>query len=210
MSVLTAHFWFGCSRDGAGDTESDGGARVGGNAATEATTNPPEIREVLDFPPELRVDDDSVNRFITRAMKTCVSGDYAAFRLLWSAKEDPISSDQFERGWQAVEEIRIRFLEKITNTRDGTVVYAVYADLRLDPARLASTQETERGVALICAREHDQWCLSRADDAWRSWFDQRLASLDGTDDGDDAPMSDSPETDQSGGTVNKQGGGSGV
>ena len=36
---------------------------------------------------------------IAEVIETCASGDYEAFRLLWSARDDPFPRDQFHRAW---------------------------------------------------------------------------------------------------------------
>ena len=43
------------------------------------------------FPPQTQADDPAVNDFVLRATQTCAEGDYAAFRLLWSAREEPLA-----------------------------------------------------------------------------------------------------------------------
>ena len=136
---------------------------------------------VLDFADELHVADESVNAFITGAMTTCAAGDYDAFRLLWTAKQDPLSRREFEKGWQAVREIRIRALEAVRLAPDPSVgriaeetVYAVYAEVLFDPSlRLGSGEAQRRAVSMVI-REHDAWRLARAPKALRVWLSDRV------------------------------------
>lgn len=66
----------------------------------------------LIFPKALEVDDPAVNAFVTRAMSICASRYYEDFRLLWSAREDPMSREEFEESWNAVKDIHIRAVRK--------------------------------------------------------------------------------------------------
>ena len=111
----------------------------------------PEV-ELLVFPDELRVADESVNSFMTRAMETCAAGDYNAFRLLWSAREEPLTAREFEEGWEAVREIRVRALERVL--------------LAPEPDHAEARPE----VILMLVREHDEWRLARAPQAMRVWM----------------------------------------
>lgn len=136
----------------------------------------PEV-ELLVFPDELRVADESVNSFMTRAMETCAAGDYNAFRLLWSAREEPLTAREFEEGWEAVREIRVRALERVLLAPEPDhaearpeVVYAAWAAVEFDPAHRAGQVEARREVILMLVREHDEWRLARAPQAMRVWM----------------------------------------
>jgi hypothetical protein len=78
------------------------------NAATSGTP-----KDILVFPAELKVDDPALNDFVATAMRICASGNYEDFRRLWSAREEPMSREEFNEGWQAVQEIRIAALQKV-------------------------------------------------------------------------------------------------
>ena len=80
-----------------------------------------EVRpaDIVVFPDELRVSDDTVNAFVENAMRLCAAGDYEAFRLLWSDRSDPLPRDEFEQGWQAVETIRVRALNPVILQSDN-------------------------------------------------------------------------------------------
>ena len=146
-------------------------------------TVPTQQVGVLVFPDELRVDDASVNDFLRQAMTVCTTGDYEAFRLLWSARQDPLPRDEFEKGWQAVLEIKIRALEEIilapddgADPSEGQTVYVTCADVRLDPKRLTREQEPERQVILMLAQEHDEWRLAKAPEQVRAWLKEKVAA----------------------------------
>ena len=112
----------------------------------------------VHFPDKLRVEDASVNEFILEAIHTCVEGDYEAFRLLWSAKEEPLTEQEFRRGWRAVREVDIQQVRKL-QTPEGEIVYAVRGLVRLDPAEVP---EPNRDIVLLLVKENDQWRIARA------------------------------------------------
>jgi hypothetical protein len=165
----------------------------------------PEVRpaaaakpaDVLIFPDALHVADASVNAFVERAMRVCGDGDYEAFRLLWSAKAEPLPRDEFEQGWQAVEQIRIRALRKAIVAGDdgpdgaespGESVYLVLAEVAFDPDQPAGRREPQRDVVLMLRREQGEWRVSRAPDVIRDWIREQAA-----DEGADRP--EPPSTD---------------
>ena len=144
-------------------------------------------KTVFVFPEELHVDDDSVNTFVNRAMNTCAGGDYEAFRLLWSAREDPLPRDEFEEGWKAVQEIRVRGLEPARLAADPSagfpeprLVYGVLADVAFDPTHRAAREEPQRRVVLMLTREHDEWRLGRAPKSMRAWMTDKVESAEVT------------------------------
>ena len=72
-----------------------------------------KAKDLLVFPDDLHTTDDSINQFVKRAMRTCAAGEYPPFRLLWSVREEPLPRDEYDTGWQAVQEVRIRLLEQV-------------------------------------------------------------------------------------------------
>jgi hypothetical protein len=163
----------------------------------------PQPADVLVFPNEMRVEDDSVNVFLERAMAVCTTGDYQAFRLLWSAREEPLPQDEFEEGWQAVREIRIRLLEKVLLAPEAgseagidRTVYAVYADVRLDPEHTAGRREPEREVVLMLVHEHDDWRLAEAPKSVRTWVKEKASASSAPDAG--GPGQEQPDVEESG------------
>jgi hypothetical protein len=148
--------------------------------ATDTSAPKPEIvqkpTDILVFPPELHVKDESANRFLTRAMKTCGDGEYESFRSLWSILEQPLPRGDFDQGWQAVQEIRIRAFQQVFLERgrdgkkpEGETVYVVFADVSLDPSHRAGEREPHREVALMLVREKDEWRLAKAPAKMRKW-----------------------------------------
>jgi len=151
------------------------------NAASDAPT--PKPQDVLIFPSELHVTDSSVNDFVTKAMNTCAAGEYEAFRLLWSVREDPLPREEFEQGWQAVQSIKVQALEKVMLAADPNAgraqpetVYALLAEVSLDPEQKAGQKEPQRHVVLMLTRENDAWRLARAPKPMRDWVKDKIES----------------------------------
>jgi len=160
---------------------------VQGDDITETPVEPVQLQQknLLSFPDELYVEDESVNEFVRQAMDVCASGDYDAFRLLWTARQDPLPHDEFEKGWQAVEEIHVRALERVRlvdEAEDGQgkayAGYAVFAEVHLDPTHIRAKVEPDREVVLAMVREHDQWRLAKAPKAMREWLKERITQVE--------------------------------
>ncbi len=116
---------------------------------------------VIEFPAEVRAADDTVNDFVHKVLTTCQSGDYDAFRLLWSASEEPFPRTRYERAWKSFRRARVsKLIEMRTKTPDSTdlqPVYVVHATVDLD----ASVPEPERDIVLLIKRENEAWTLAR-------------------------------------------------
>ena len=139
---------------------------------------------MLVFPENLRVDDASVNTFVNQAMTVCSSRDYDAFRLLWSARADPLSRDEFEAGWQAVKEIQIRALDRVKldlspDERDTPpqTVYALFAEVALHPTHQAARKKPRREVVLMSVQEHEEWRLAKAPKRMRAWMTDKVKGI---------------------------------
>jgi hypothetical protein len=153
------------------------------NAAGASDDAPvPKPADVLLFPEALRVADAGVNEFVTTAMAACAKGDYEAFRLLWSARESPLPRDEFEQGWNAAKKIEICALQKgllepepAAGRETAETVYALLAEVTLDPTHPAGKKEPKREAVLMLTREHDQWRIARAPKPMRDWIKSRLA-----------------------------------
>jgi hypothetical protein len=126
----------------------------------------------IEFPDGLRVDDPTVNEFILKAIETCVSGDYEAFRLLWTARQDPLSEQEFKRGWAAVQKVRIDNIRPF-RTPEGEIVYAARAHVQLDPAEVP---EPDRDIVLLLVKESEQWRLAPAPPSVREELKKFTAS----------------------------------
>lgn len=123
----------------------------------------------MQFPEDLNAKDPSVNDFVTHAMLTATSGDYDAFRLLWSAREEPMPREEFLQGWDAVRQVRVRALQQIVIAPDSAPadiprveMYAVYVEVSLDPEHRAAKEKPQREAILVMVREQDRWALMRA------------------------------------------------
>ena len=141
--------------------------------------------DLLVFPDALRVADASVNDFVTRAMTTCAKGDYEPFRLLWSAREEPLPRGEYEEGWHAVQTITVRALEKVmlapnakANRPEGETVYALLVDVSLDPTHKAGQKKPQRHVVMMLAPESGEWRLARAPTAMRAWIKGKASGAD--------------------------------
>lgn len=135
---------------------------------------------VLVFPKELHVSDAAVNAFVTTALTTSASGDYESFRLLWSARETPLPRAEFDEGWQAVDAIEVRALEEVTLDADPGAgraapesVYALLADVTLNPNHRAAQKEPTRHVVLMLTHENNQWRLAKAPKPMREWIKKK-------------------------------------
>jgi hypothetical protein len=113
---------------------------------------------LIVFPEALRPEDANVSAVVRRVIDSCVRGDYEEFRLLWSAKQDPLPRDAFERGWRAVRQVTVLQLQKFRRRAEDDIVYGVHARVELDE----SVPEPVRDVVLLLVREADQWRLAAA------------------------------------------------
>ncbi len=167
-----------CRRD---EPEKTSAAASSSDAAKSKQPN------LLVFPDEIRVADSTVNEFVTKAMTTCGAGQYEAFRLLWSARETPLPREEFEQGWQAVQNIQVRALEMVMLDADSSAgrtepesVYTLLIEVALDPAQKVGQKAPQRLVVLMLTREHEQWRLATAPKPMREWVKKKIveASLD--------------------------------
>jgi hypothetical protein len=140
-------------------------------------TAPERKEEVVVFPSRLRVDDATVNEFVRMALAQCAAGDYDAFRRLWTARQEPLPRGEFEEGWQAVQKIEVRALEKVMlaggeerDHADPKTVYVLLVEVSLDPARRAGQREPNREIVLMLSRERDEWRLARPPKSMREWI----------------------------------------
>jgi len=130
--------------------------RRSGEAQPPSGPPPAQEPQILDFPAELHAEDESVNAFVRQVIETCASGDYDAFRLLWSARDDPFPRDQFHRAWQSVQKVKIVSLRPFRAPETRELLYAVRAHVRLDP----SVREPERDVTILLVRNGGRWQLT--------------------------------------------------
>ncbi len=157
---------------------------------------PKDTRQAVQlvFPDALRVDDQTVNDFVQRAIEDCARGEYEAFRLLWSVREEPLPREEYEEGWQAIQSIRILALEKIFlapgaggDAERAVLAYALAMHVALDPTHRAAKREPQRDVVLLLIREHDEWRISRAPKGVRTWIETLLVRPDTATSGDTEP-----------------------
>jgi hypothetical protein len=138
----------------------------------------PPARDRLVFSESLRVDDDTVNQFVSDAMHTCVGGAYEPFRLLWSAQYEPVDRAHFEKHWQSIDEIDVLALEKDPEPESRR--YALCADVIFDPGRLPPNHELRdnprRRIVLLIVREENRWRLARASKPVRKWLLTQVAA----------------------------------
>ena len=133
----------GCRREGADHPEP---------------TPAPRPLGLIEFPEELRADEPAVNAFLYSAFQTCADGEYEAFRRLWSVREDPVSEEEFVRGWRAAPRVSIKDLRKM-RTPEGEIVYVVRALVELDGEMVV---EPVRDVVFLVVKESERWCVATA------------------------------------------------
>jgi len=167
------------------------------SSAAGAGSERAKLVESLVFPDEMRVSDASINEFVTKAMTVCATGDYEAFRLLWSAREDPLPRSDFEQGWHAVRGIEVRALQKAMLEADPSVgrenkerVYVLLVDVTFDPAQKPGQNEPLRHVVLMVVSENDDWRLAKAPKAMREWVKNKVTTADPRGDNNVAPPID--------------------
>lgn len=114
---------------------------------------------LIDFPPDVQVDDPSVNAFAREIIETCAGGDYERFRLLWTVKEEPFPRGQFERAWKALKKVRVLALQKM-KTLEGEYLYYLHVRVLLDKS--VPEPDREREFVLMVVKENDRWRLASA------------------------------------------------
>ena len=129
----------------------------------------------LVFPDSLRVPDEDVNMFVRSALGLCAKGDYDSFRSLWSAKQEPLSRSEFEEGWEAIDRIEVRGLQRVLlAAEDGgnatTPVYVLLVNVSLDPTHKAGKREPLREIVLMLVHELGQWRIAAAPKPMRDWI----------------------------------------
>lgn len=144
--------------------------------ATPVAPTPAPRRAELIFPDALRVADESVNTFVRDALHQSTLGEYESFRSLWTARQDPISRGEFEEGWQAVDRIEVRGLEKVLLEAEKDApeqVYVLLVEVSLDPQRRAGKREPVRQIVLMLVPELDRWKIAAAPKPMRDWIKQQ-------------------------------------
>lgn len=178
LLLLSASFFLSCPACSPDHTKT-------GDRQDVAARRRPDL---LRFPADLHMADASVNAFVKEAMLHCASGDYDRFRLLWSAKEEPLPRGDYEQGWQAVQKIAVRALRKVMLAADAKhrgdpsrKVYVLLAEVALDPTHRAGAREPIREVVLMIVREQGAWRLAHPPKAMRAWIKTQIKQIDPTD-----------------------------
>lgn len=145
IGLLVGLFAVGCERAAPVQTPSP-------------SAKPASLATVV-FPEELQAEDETVNAFVRQMIETCAAEDYDAFRLLWSARDKPLSEAEFIRGWRATRQVSILALQQRRDPRDGEIVYVVHGRVELDPDKVP---QPEREIVLLLVKENGQWRIARA------------------------------------------------
>jgi hypothetical protein len=127
----------------------------GANGTAPAAS--PKPASLVSFPEALQAEDPEINAFIRRAIDICVTEDYEAFRLLWSALEEPLGEQEFRKGFRAARKVSILDLAA-RRTPDSEVVYLVHCLVELDPDQVP---EPTRDIVLLLRKENDAWRVAR-------------------------------------------------
>ena len=135
----------------------------------------------LVFPESVRVADETVNSFVRTALTECARGDYDAFRALWTARQEPISRNEFEEGWHAVNRVEVRALRKAMLAADqpgqaNAPVHVLLVEVALDPQRKAGKRAPHREVVLMLVQEQVGWRMAFAPKDMREWIKAQVAS----------------------------------
>ena len=171
-------------------------ALVAGCRRTENNLPTPEPEpeaareELIAFPYELHVADADLNEFVMQALRICLAGDYEAFRLLWTAKQEPVARAQFDFGAYAVKQIRVLALERLRDQADDSTIYLFCVRIEFDTERMPAEVEPSRTVVLLALWEADAWRLARAPKELRRWI---LARAEVEEEGTE-PTEPAPET----------------
>lgn len=123
------------------------------------SASPADVPSQVDFPASLRVADESVNKAIDRAIEACFSGDYEAFRLLWSIRQNPPFTEQeFRFALKGGARVTVNRLQKF-RTPEREVIYAVAGRVELFQPDIPNPV---RDVILLLVKESGQWRLAVA------------------------------------------------
>lgn len=167
------------------------GAGVGCRRGTDSTSQNTDVKEasaasrqVLSFPTQFYQDDQTVNDFVRQAMTACANGKYDEFRVLWTARQEPLNRGEYDAGWQAVESIDVRALEPVklaVQTDSGEILerkYVLLADVRFDPEHPAGRKAPRREVVLLLTKDQERWRLARAPERIRTWVRELATEAD--------------------------------
>ena len=166
----------GCSRDQPEPTQD------------ESLKPEQKIPQRVHFPQALRVQDHLVNELVEKAMNACADGDYHAFRLLWTARQEPMPRREFDNGWEAVTRIEVLALEPIKlaasvdkpqpaddrNPAKQADAYAIFAKVQLDPNSRPGALEPHRTAITVIIKESGEWKLAHAPKAVRRWLREKV------------------------------------
>jgi len=133
------------------------GCERSSGAASSAPGASAKPASFVSFPPEVQSDDPEINAFVRKAIDICVAEDYDAFRLLWSALEEPLREQEFRKGFKAARKVSILDLVK-RRTPEGEGVYLVHCLVELDPDEVP---EPQRNIVLLLRKENNQWRVAK-------------------------------------------------
>lgn len=111
------------------------------------------------FPDQLKTDNVGANEFIRKALESCHTGDYDAFRQLFGVTAEPPEQEQFGHVWKGVQSIRVAGTYK-DDRPDQPPEYYVHVVVQLrQPDRY---DRKERQAVIWLFREGDEWRLAPA------------------------------------------------
>ncbi|MBN2562211.1 MAG: hypothetical protein JXQ75_14905 [Phycisphaerae bacterium] len=130
--------------------------------ADEAFPDPvvvdPAKRPEFVFPESVRTFDLSLNRFVDRFARVCMDGKYSDFRLMLSSRAgDPIVASRFESMFNALKQVRILAIDKLSNVPGfDHPVYIMLAEYDVeDYAATEGKQSERRRLAIV--KESGEW-----------------------------------------------------
>lgn len=139
----------GCKDDWAADNSMDPKPIV----EDQPDAEPPRIQ----FPPEARQEDASLNAEIEQVLKVCEQGDYDGFCKRFGIAEVPPSYDEFKRIWHGVREISI---QSVHAGREDPLEYFVHAVIKL--RQEDNQKRTQRDIVVRVFKEMGEWRISGA------------------------------------------------
>lgn len=152
------------------------------------SSSPSAVKGQIDFPTSLRVADESVNEAIDRAIAACFSGDYEAFRLLWSIRQNPPFTEQeFKIALKGGANVTVNRVQKF-RTIEREVIYAVAGRVELFQPDIPNPV---RDVILMLVKESGQWRLTIAPGFVRKAL-ENLDKAEQSDDAADLPVTPQP------------------
>ncbi len=145
----------------------------------EARVSEPEIDTSkapgFVFPTTARSYDPSLNAFIDRFARACLSGKYSEFRLLFTRRLEPPSDRAFVSMFNACREIRIVSVDKLPELKQiPSPAYRLVAEYDLHSFAVKHGTPTRR-IQVAVYKENGEWVVAPLPRGSAEQLDQLLA-----------------------------------